>query len=173
MWARDGNLVRWERRMAPSACAHDGLFLLFAARWQPSWQGWNWAIFTVFFFFILASHRIPICLHRYKYIHLHWHLLNAGCILLGSVDFHLPSVLLFSQLKMCGRVFEWICNRLLVSSLASAAWWISKMKAWQPESVCSASSAGGHAAQCSVSELGGQCAQHCPSWLTVALPSGL
>lgn len=36
------------------------------------------------------------------------------------------------------------------------------MKVWQPESVCSASSRAGLAAQCSVSELGGQYAQRCP-----------
>lgn len=68
-------------------------------------------------------------------------------------------------------VGECICNRLLVSSLAGPAWWISKIKVWQLETVCSVSLEGGHTAQCSVSKLGGQYTQHCPSWLTVVLQS--
>lgn len=97
---------------------------------------------------------------------------NPGLYCLALLTFICPNFFSFPA-EDVWECSEWICNRLLVSSLAGPAWWIFQIKVWQPGTACSASSVGGHAAQCSVSELGGQYAQHCPSWLTAALPSSL
>lgn len=120
-----------------------------------------------------SAHLLAIFLHKCYCVLMHRHLVwKPRPVLPGSVDFYLPYFFSFPA-EDVWECSEWICNRLLVSSLAGPAWWIFQIKVWQPGTACSASSVGGHAAQCSVSELGGQYAQHCPSWLTAALPSSL
>lgn len=120
-----------------------------------------------------SAHLLAIFLHKCYCVLMHRHLFeNPGLYCLALLTFICPNFFSFPA-EDEWECSEWICNRLLVSSLAGPAWWIFQIKVWQPGTACSASSVDGHAAQCSVSELGGQYAQHCPSWLTAALPSSL
>lgn len=129
---RDENAVWSPRIMALSLFIY--LFCAFVTRWPLSWQSCYCVIFTAAVLYICirapgAALRIPVCLQRYKYNHLYWHLPQSWAY---SACFCWLTFDIISFCSLVGDVWESIEVDLWktpgASSLEGPVWWSSTMK---------------------------------------------